>query len=100
MAQSLAASYEYNVHPGGAGLRVVELLPGGETDSINCKLHTVEWSTTIPYEAISYAWGDAKIREDIFIQGKRLDVMRSLHSGLTHLRYEDRSRFLWVDAIW
>ena len=63
MAQSLALSYEYNVLPADARFRVVEVLPGEGTDRITCKLHTVEWSKTIPYEAISHAWGDTKIRE-------------------------------------
>ncbi len=52
-----------------------------------------------PYEALSYVWGDANDRETSFLNGVLFKVTRNLYSALRHLRYADRSRTLWIDAI-
>ncbi|XMA14771.1 hypothetical protein WAI453_007562 [Rhynchosporium graminicola] len=92
-------AYQYGLVPNQNSFRVLELLPGGESDQITCLLHLVDWSNPPEYEAISYAWGNAKDLEVIICEGKEIKVTRNLHSGLCHLRYLDRSRILWADAI-
>ncbi|KAF3919587.1 hypothetical protein ABW20_dc0103296 [Dactylellina cionopaga] len=80
--------------PEETAFRVVEVLPGDKGSTINCKLYVTNWEGPIPYEAISYVWGDATLKEPIIIDGKRLDITGSLHTALDHLRYTDRSRFI------
>ena len=92
--------YQYEDLPTQTSFRVMELLPGQESNPVSCLLHIVDWSNPLEYEAISYAWGNPSARAPITCHGKRLEVTQNLHRGLTHLRLQDRSRFLWVDAIW
>lgn len=92
--------YRYETLPTPTSFRVVELLPGKTDDPISCLLHQVDWSNLRDYEAISYAWGDPNAKAPIIVYEKIVEVTKNLHAGLTHLRYEDRSRFLWADALW
>lgn len=91
--------YQYEDLPTQTSFRVIELLPGQESNPVSCLLHIVDWSNPLEYEAISYAWGDPSAIAPVTCHGKRLEVTRNLHRGLTHLRLQDRSRFLWADAI-
>lgn len=92
--------YQYEVLPTQTSFRVIELLPGQQGNPIACLLHIGDWSNPLKYEAISYAWGDTSARAPITCHGKRLEVTQNLHRGLIQFRLQDRSRFLWVDAIW
>jgi hypothetical protein len=100
MAKYLIELYQYEVLPTHSSFRVFELLPGVEGDPISCVLRSVDWVDTPEYEALSYAWGDPKKRTTVIVDGKTLDVTVNLQIGLKHLRYPDRSRVLWADAIW
>jgi hypothetical protein len=51
------------------------------------------------YEALSYAWGDAKVTSPIFLESCPFQATVNLVSALRHLRHEDNTRTLWVDAI-
>ncbi|KAH8714833.1 heterokaryon incompatibility protein-domain-containing protein [Phaeosphaeriaceae sp. PMI808] len=95
----LDGDYGYNILPSANSFRVAELLPGRDGDDIICKLHTAEWESTPEYEAISYAWGDPKVKAPVFCDGKTIEVNRSIHTALSHFRYEDRSLFIWADAL-
>lgn len=99
MAQR-SETYQYDNLPTQTSIRVLELLPGQEGDHVSCLLHTLDWSNPLEYEAISYAWGDPNVRESVTCHGRELGVTRNLHTALTHLRFQDRSRILWADAIW
>ena len=60
-----------------------------------------------PYEALSYFWGTADNEEDIHITDPAsthktpacLKIRKNLAAALRHLRYPDRPRTLWIDAI-
>ncbi|KAL6865857.1 hypothetical protein ACO1O0_001956 [Amphichorda felina] len=60
---------------------------------------------TPEYEALSYTWGSAHSRRAIIVEDPALNtrtkllVTKSLAIALHHLRYRDRARALWVDAI-
>jgi hypothetical protein len=96
----LSGDYDYDFLPRAQSFRVAELLPGYNGEDIICKLHIAEWESTPKYEAISYAWGDPKSTTFVFCDGKTIEVTKSLHTALSHFRYEDRSRFIWADALW
>jgi Heterokaryon incompatibility protein (HET) len=92
--------YRYNDLPTQTSFRVIELLPGEEGNPVSCLLHVVDWSNPLEYEAISYAWGDPNARAEVSCHGKGLEVTHNPHRGLKHLRSQNRSRFLWADALW
>ena len=89
-------------------VRVLVLLPGKRGDDIRIQLHLYiphrGATNEEQYEAVSYAWGSASApalvtnvlapaRQDAIL------VTRNLYELLNELRYETRSRVLWVDAI-
>ncbi|CAN9260775.1 unnamed protein product [Alternaria alternata] len=95
----LGGSYTYDILPREKSLRIAELLPGFFNDDVSIQLHTVEWESLLEYEAVSYAWGDPTLKAPVFCDGHIIEVTQNLHTALSHFRYEDRSRFLWADAL-
>jgi hypothetical protein len=53
----------------------------------------------IPYQALSYFWGEAKITKTILCDGQRLEITENLHLTLWLFREEQNHYFIWVDAI-
>ncbi|PPJ56525.1 hypothetical protein CBER1_03888 [Cercospora berteroae] len=56
------------------------------------------------YEALSYSWGGAFDDEDladgtIVISGHTVPIGGNLYNALRRLRYPDRARRLWIDAL-
>jgi hypothetical protein len=94
--------YEHTPLPSDSqtSFRLIELLPGVESDLVDLRLHLSDWSLAPQYDAISYAWGDAKDTLVCRCDGKPLKITRSLHGGLINLRLERSSRYLGADAIW
>lgn len=96
-------------------IRVLTIRHGTFDDAIECTLtsrpladpRTPDSASQPPsYEALSYHWGDGDADEIIKIYtGDRpswprdFKVRRNLHSALRHLRFLDRPRILWIDAI-
>lgn len=81
-----------------------------ETKAYEVPKHSVSdffpWNVP-PYEALSYSWGPADNEEDIHITDPEdthntpawLKIRKSLATALRHLRYPDKPRTLWIDAI-
>ena len=80
--------------------RVADIFPGDTSDPVSCHLHTADWTDVPLFEAISYAWGDPNITESIMCDGKAINVTKNLHSALVHLRFPNKSRCVWADALW
>ncbi|KAI0443054.1 heterokaryon incompatibility protein-domain-containing protein [Xylaria telfairii] len=95
--------YAYSPLPKGY-IRVAELYPGHLNDDIVIKLHHEPFQShkAPAYEALSYFWGSKTLMGGVRIVeaiDSELQVTRNLDVALRHLRYTDRPRFLWVDAI-
>jgi hypothetical protein len=60
-----------------------------------------EWDNDMVdhYTALSYVWGDAKIRTPALVDGKPLDITLNLDSALRYMRDPKRKRYIWADAI-
>lgn len=86
--------------PPSLAFRVVELLPGKDNEPVSCLLHAKDLSNPPEFEALSYAWGDPTATHTIICEGKRKGVTKSLHGALSYLRFQDRSRMLFADALW
>ncbi|KAH6665038.1 heterokaryon incompatibility protein-domain-containing protein, partial [Halenospora varia] len=102
-------AFQYNPLPVGEGtIRILTLLPGRETDGIQCELGTRKLeaiSDNKTYEALSYCWGkqEAKIEISIHEEGcSRNDtfaVRPNLHAALRVFCRKEEARKLWIDAI-
>jgi len=51
------------------------------------------------YEALSYAWGTAISPCKALVDGFELPITESLNQGLRRLRFCDKRRMLWIDAL-
>jgi hypothetical protein len=70
-----------------------------ENDTVRCKLIHVTFGETPKYEALSYTWGDEKIKEIIFVDGKEFLVGQNLWGALRVLRKRLDGQRYWIDAI-
>ena len=84
--------------------RLLSLLPGLNNSPIECTLrHTRRSAPFQPYEALSYAWGDPNLTNEILVNGLPLSITQNLEHALRSLRQDSgkdgAARTLWVDAI-
>ena len=81
------------------------LLPGAFEAKIHVTIRNIGLSESLKpeYEALSYTWGSVTNLDYVYVQGdereKALAITKNLAEALRYLRYEDRTRVLWIDAI-
>jgi len=83
-------------------IRVLELLPGPSDSALSCRILEIHRTdSSVEFEAISYVWGShipAYYLRDVESDSV-LRITESLYHALRALRYPDRSRMLWADAV-
>lgn len=93
-------TFQYTELAEGQNIRLLTLLPGDAADPLSCTLeHHCLDHLGVPYEALSYCWGDPDPICSIIVDDTILKIAVNLRSALHHLRYKDRPRTLWIDAI-
>lgn len=80
-------------------IRLLELLPGLKDQPIEGLLSIASLDDTPMYEALSYAWGSSSARKTIQLNQTEFAITPNLQTALLHLRKEEKTRKLWVDAI-
>ncbi|RYO15162.1 hypothetical protein AA0111_g11768 [Alternaria arborescens] len=80
-------------------IRLLELLPGKYDDPLSMRLLPKKSNEDIEYEALSYAWGTTDSPHEALLDGTPTSMRTSLDLGLRRLRYAEKSRILWVDAL-
>ncbi|KAF2119506.1 heterokaryon incompatibility protein-domain-containing protein [Lophiotrema nucula] len=92
----------------GHWTRLLLLRQGELHDPIECALEPYDLDTLkycdeikklLPYEALSYVWGDRADLREISCNGVPMKVTRNLFDALVAIRVPTASRSLWVDAI-
>jgi len=79
--------------------RVLTIAPGVDDDPISCTLSHITLSDKPEYECLSYTWGDVIGKHALCCEDGMLEITANLQSALRRLRYSDRPRTMWVDAI-
>ncbi|KAK3345982.1 heterokaryon incompatibility protein-domain-containing protein [Lasiosphaeria hispida] len=79
-------------------IRLLTLNPGSSADVIECSMEVVRLGER-SYEALSYAWGDLRVREPIRLNGKSFQVTKNLWLAMRHLRDQSKPIVMWIDAI-
>lgn len=51
------------------------------------------------YKSLSYVWGLELCETPVSYNGCALQITENLDVALRHLRFEDKERFLWIDAL-
>jgi len=85
-------------------IRLLTLLPGTFSSEIRLCLDVTPFTQhRVPeFEAVSYAWGSTENPINILIgeSGREtLTITQNLAKALPYLRYKDKPRILWIDAI-
>ncbi|KAI1130962.1 heterokaryon incompatibility protein-domain-containing protein [Nemania abortiva] len=82
-------------------IRLLSLKPGAFLDPIRLELCHEPLSTNdlTQFEALSYVWGSDKKKSRVYSSKGWILVTENLNNALKYLRYEDRPRMLWIDAI-
>ncbi|ETS87891.1 hypothetical protein PFICI_01719 [Pestalotiopsis fici W106-1] len=80
-------------------IRLLEVLPGPSDTALHGRLLHTSLQDPVPYETISYCWGDASVRGTLMIDEFEFDAPLSSLTVLKCMRRPDAPRRLWVDAI-
>lgn len=67
-------------------IRILELLPGSNSDSISCRLIHTSLDGSPNYEAVSYTWGSEPHDHFIYIDGKEKQVTHTVTNMLREFR--------------
>ncbi|KAL2672782.1 hypothetical protein Neosp_013498 [[Neocosmospora] mangrovei] len=98
-AQPTAKLYEYQPLETGE-IRLLLLIEGDEDDDdLECALIHFKLSEAVEYTALSYVWGDESSPCAIYIGDNYLPITANLEDALRHLRRQNESVWLWVDAL-
>jgi hypothetical protein len=94
------AEYKYELLSSHYQIRLLLLYPGVQDEQLACSLQAASIEAAPDFEALSYVWGKSSDTRMI-ICGDRttMKIGLNLHTALQHLRYPDRPRLLWADAI-
>lgn len=80
--------------------RLIELLPGAFEEQITCELIVHDYTdVSREYEALSYTWGKPFFTVAVKCNGFDYFVTQNLSDALRFMRYTDKPRWLWIDAI-
>lgn len=80
-------------------IRVLTVSPGKPGTPIECYLSVRNLGDPGEYEAVSYAWETWDRSSSVELHHHSMNVTPSLASALESLRYDEKPRTLWVDAI-
>lgn len=82
-------------------IQILDLLPSCTLKGpIHCELRHHSLDEDVPYEAVSYAWGDPEPGYTVFVNGSHtLEVTPNCLDVLISLRRRFHRRTLWIDAI-
>ncbi|KAE9362895.1 hypothetical protein N431DRAFT_281813, partial [Stipitochalara longipes BDJ] len=80
-------------------IRLLELEPKDNEETLSCKLIHMPFRNTPVYEALSYRWGSPDVTITILLNGTPFIIRQNLHDALLGLRQEHKPRVLWADAI-
>ncbi|KAI1374589.1 HET-domain-containing protein [Hypoxylon crocopeplum] len=111
------AEYQYKPLPGKNYIRVVSIHPGKSEDDIVISFRTSPFPQhRLCYDALSYVWGSETDPLPVYVGRSDSNIIRAIgkfhhaeHAktlvtqnlavALKHLRYVDKPRAMWIDAL-
>jgi hypothetical protein len=99
-AAASAHQYCYKALETARTIRLIIIHPGKVNDDIHLDIqHRHLDDDATAFEALSYVWGSPEPHEEVFINGIAFNVGPNLFCALHHLRYRDKRRVMWIDAV-
>lgn len=95
-------AHHYSTLLYGDSVRLLKLLPASNDANdrgLSCGLEDYRLSDDPSYEALSYTWGQPTFPEELHTDNGVLKITENLALALRRLRFEDRNRYLWIDAV-
>lgn len=87
----------------GSQIRLVTILPGKPSKKLRCTVEnypfTEDGTNNLEYEALSYVWGNLTVTTPISLNDQPFQATTNLENGLRALRFRNRKRLIWIDAI-
>ena len=80
-------------------IRLLRILPGCRSETLKRELQVTDLVDSPQFEALSYVWGSPEPAAVVFCNGQPKKVTPNLGTALLRLRYDDRERLVWIDAI-
>ena len=104
MSDPLILLFEYHELQNKESIRLLRILPDAEADHVTCKLIpkiSLNGLQTLStgFDALSYSWGKQSPLFEITLDGLAFRVGPNLHATLKVMRYSDKPRIVWIDAI-
>jgi hypothetical protein len=87
------------LQPTNEEIRLLTVSPGKLNDELECNLNVVSLTSDPSYIALSYCWGDEKLRGVITVDDNKVSVTQSLEDALRYLRSGTKVVVVWADAI-
>ncbi|KAH7121432.1 heterokaryon incompatibility protein-domain-containing protein [Dactylonectria macrodidyma] len=95
-----ALAFQYQpLDPAKRQIRLLELSPGKPGSRVSARLIHVSLNGNPRYDALSYMWGPPRPSYTVSIEGCPFTVGRNLRKALDDLRWPDKPRIVWTDAI-
>ena len=94
--------YQYSTLLYDDTIRLLKLLPASDDANdcgLSCGLEDCRLSDDPSYEALSYTWGQPIFPEVLHTPNGVLKITENLALALRRLRFKDRVRYLWIDAV-
>jgi hypothetical protein len=86
--------------PSKQQIRLLNLHHGKPGDDIECHFNVVSLNDhDVQFEALSYTWGVSEKGHFVRVEGASIPVTDNLWSALNGLRYLDKERIIWADAL-
>ncbi|KAH8193959.1 hypothetical protein TruAng_011874 [Truncatella angustata] len=89
----------YEKLPHATNIRLLRVAPGDIAAELRTTLVLVDLQDNPEYEALSYTWGDPQDKVQLACASSSVPVPSNLHGALNQLRYHDRPRYVWADAV-
>ena len=104
MSETRLLPFEHHSLQSEESIRLLRILPGAEADRLECTLISdislIELQILGPdFDALSYSWGKQSPLFEITLDGLAFRVGPNLHAALKVMRYSDKPRIVWIDAI-
>ena len=79
--------------------RLVRILSNNQTSTLSLELNEVNLDDDPVYGAISYTWGNEQDTAFVIVNNVYVPIRQNLLNFFFHLRSQNYSRQLWVDAL-